>query len=112
MSTHTDIGDSTTLGRKTAIADMPRRAVAFRWAVGLLSFGTFAALIWLRPPLSFAFLGIFLTAAVIADVIFRVRTAPGAYFTFTPAFTFVYFLAAGGVAAATLELLARSIAWG
>ena len=111
MSTHTDTGDSTTLGRKTPIADMPRRAVAFRWAVGLLSIGIFAALIWLRPPLSFASLGIFLTAAVIADVVFRVRTAPGAYFTFTPAFTFVYFLAAGGVAAATLELLARSISW-
>lgn len=111
MSNHTDIGDSTTLGRKTLVADMPLRAVVFRWAVGLGSVGTFAALIWLHPPLSFASLGIFLTAAVIADVIFRVRTAPGAYFTFTPAFTFVYFLAAGGVAAATLELLARSIAW-
>lgn len=107
MSVHTDTGEATTLGRKTAAADMPRRAVAYRWVIGLGSLALLAALIAFRPPLSTVNLWKFLLAAVVADAFFRVRVRAGSYYSFAPTFTLVYFLLAGGVAAALLEALAR-----
>lgn len=111
MSEHSDRGEETTLGRKTPSADLPRKAVVFRWVVGLGGMGLLGGLLWFRPPVSLASLGMFLAAAVIADVFFRIRVAPGAYYSFTPAYTFVYALLGGGIAAALLEGVARGIAW-
>ncbi|MGH9458351.1 MAG: ATP-binding protein [Thermoanaerobaculia bacterium] len=110
MSVHSE-AESTTLGRKTPTAEMPMRAVAFRWLVGLSAVVTLVALLFLRPPLSMAYLGVFLVASVLADAFFRTRVAPGAYYSFSPTFTLLYFLVAGGVAAALLEGLARVLGW-
>ena len=111
MSGHTEVGEASTLGRKTPAADMPRRAVAYRWAVGLSSLALLTVLVILRPPLSTVELWKFLLAAVVADAFFRVRVRAGSYYSFAPTFTIVYFLLAGGVAAALLEALARILSW-
>ncbi|HEY0590357.1 MAG TPA: ATP-binding protein, partial [Thermoanaerobaculia bacterium] len=111
MSAHTDAGEATTLGRKTPAADLPRAAVAYRWAVGLTAISLLALLVATRPPLSTSNLWQFLLAAVVADTLFRIRVRAGAYYSFAPTFTIVYFLVAGGVAAALLEALVRIIGW-
>ncbi|HEU5163823.1 MAG TPA: hypothetical protein VFV54_11790, partial [Thermoanaerobaculia bacterium] len=111
MSAHTEVGEASTLGRKTPAADMPRRAVAYRWLVGLTSLALLTVLVVLRPPLSTVELWKFLLAAVVADAFFRIRVRAGSYYSFSPTFTIVYFLLAGGVAAALLEALARILSW-
>lgn len=99
------------MGRTAPTADMPARAVAVRWTVGLGGILLLIGLLWFRPPLSLAYLGIFLVASVVADTFFRVRVAPGAHFSFSPTFTVVFFLFAGGVSAALLEALAGALGW-
>ncbi len=90
---------------------MPRRAVAYRWVVGLASLLLLAGLFVSRPPLSTVNLWKFLLAAVVADALFRIRVRAGSYYSFAPTFTIVYFLLGGGLAAALLEALARILGW-
>ena len=103
--------EATTLGRKTPTAEMPRRAVVYRWAVGLSAIITLAVFFWSRPPLNLAYLGLFLVAGVLGDAFFRIRAAPGAYYSFSSTFTIVYFLFGGALAAALLEALMRIAGW-
>lgn len=99
------------MGRSTRSADMPRRAIVVRWAVGLGGILLLFGMLLFRTPFSLAYLGLFLVSSVLADAFFRVRVAPGAYFSFSPTFTVVFFLIAGGVAAGLLEALAGVLAW-
>lgn len=90
---------------------MPARAVAVRWVVGCLAAGALVGLILTRPPRTFAFFFVFAIAGLLADALFRTRVGPGAHFSFAPTFTFVYFVASGGVAAAILEAVVRTGGW-
>lgn len=102
----------TALGRRTSAAEMPKGALWLRWAVSAIALSVLCFLVVLHPPARPGYLLLFAAAMILADVFFMVRVAPGAYFSFSPAFLFVYFLIAGSTGAALLTAVAHLGAWG
>ncbi len=110
MTQQSDIGESTVLGRRTLVADMPPLAVAFRWIAGLAGFGLLGILASLTPPqINSRHFLIFAVAIIVAEIFLLVRVGPGSYFSISPAFLFAYLLVGGGLAAAALDATARLI---
>ncbi|HEY5610253.1 MAG TPA: hypothetical protein VIL97_03525, partial [Thermoanaerobaculia bacterium] len=70
------------------------------------------SILLLRHPLrSVPLLIVFAIAMIVADLLLTVRLSPGSHFTISSTFLLVYFVLGGGVAAAALDGLARSVTW-
>jgi signal transduction histidine kinase len=114
MARHSELGETTALGRRKLAREMPPGAVALRWGVAFAGVALLAYLNFTHPsPTSriFPFL-LFVTLIVLADGLLFVRVAPGSYFTWGTTFLFAFFLLYGGLAAASLDAFTRLIVWG
>lgn len=111
--TQAELGDMTALGRKTPAADMPRAAVAVRWAVAITGLLALSILLGLEPlPVSFLpYFALFASAMLVAEALLVVRIGPGSYFSISPTFLIVYFLIAGAVSTAALAAVVYFTAW-
>ncbi|MHB0969495.1 MAG: sensor histidine kinase [Thermoanaerobaculia bacterium] len=101
--------ESMPLGRTGKAADLPPAAVALRVGVAAVAFVVLAALILIHPPADLRYFFVFTLAIAAADTFLTVRIKARSYFSISPAFHFVYFVLAGGAAAAAQIALARSI---
>lgn len=101
--------ESMPAGRAGKAADLPPAAVALRVGVAAVAFVVLAALILIHPPADLRYFFVFTLAIAAADTFLTVRVKPRSYFAISPAFHFVYFVLAGGAAAAVQIALARSI---
>src|SRR5688572_10030068 len=109
MRSRQEVGEATALGRRKLAREMPVGAVAYRWAIAFGGVGLLAILNYLHPtPISqFVPFIIGLTLIVMADGLLMVRVVPGSHLSFGYTFLFAYFLFFGGLAAASLDALAR-----
>jgi len=101
----------TALGRRTPVAEMPKGALWLRGVIIAVAFTLLSGLVTLHPPSRLGYLFLFAAAMILADVVFMVRVSPGAYFSFSAAFLFVYFLIAGATAAALLTAISHLGTW-
>ena len=111
MTSHTEIGESTAIGRKIPATSMTKAAVTVRWLVGIAGVVLLIALLVLNPPATTRYFVLFALAMVVSDLFLTVRVAPGSYFTVSSTFLFVYFLLGGGLAAAVLDASSKLLTW-
>ncbi|HVT04680.1 MAG TPA: GAF domain-containing sensor histidine kinase [Thermoanaerobaculia bacterium] len=107
----TDLGETTLLGRRVPISEMPRSAVLSRWIIGLGGLMLLPAIILFHPPITLRHFLVFATFMVLAEVLLTVRVGPGSFYSVSQTFLFVYFVLGGGVAAATMEAVVHFISW-
>lgn len=111
MTSHTEIGESTAIGRSLPATSMSRTAVMVRWLVGAAGVLLLGALLFLNPPATTRFFVLFAFAIIASELLLTVRIAPGSYFSVSSTFLFVYFLIGGGLAAAVLDAAAKLLVW-
>lgn len=111
--TQAELGDMTALGRKTPAAEMPRAAVAVRWAVAITGLLSLILLLAVDPlPVSLLpYFALFASAMLVAEALLLVRIGPGSYFSISSTFLLVYFLISGAVATAALAAVVHFTVW-
>lgn len=111
MTLQSDFGDSTAIGRKLPATSLSKTAVTVRWLVGVIGIVLIASLLALNPPETTRYFVLFAVAMVVAELLLTVRVGAGSYFSVSSTFLFVYFLLAGGVAAAALDATSKFLVW-
>ncbi len=111
LTLHAELGEATFVGRKTPATELPRFLVFFRWFVGGAGLIVLALLFFYQPPQRFSHFLLFVAMVILGEVLFSVRVAPGSQFSIAAPFILVYFLLAGGMAAAIVEAVARIAIW-
>jgi signal transduction histidine kinase len=106
-----EIGESTAIGRKLPATRMSRTAVTVRGIVGIAGLVLLAVLLLLNPPSTTRFFVLFALAMVASELFLSVRVGPGAYFSVSSTFLFVFFLLSGGIAAAVLDATCKLLVW-
>lgn len=111
MTLQTDIGETTAIGRKLPATSMPRAAVTVRWLVGAAGLVLLVTLLALNPPETTRYFVLFALAMVVTELLLTVRVAAGSHFSVSSTFLFVYFVLAGGIAAAVLDATCKFLVW-
>ena len=111
MTLQSDIGETTAIGRKLPATSMPKAAVTVRWLVGAAGLVLLVSLLVLNPPETTRFFVLFAVAMVATELLLTVRVGAGSYFSVSSTFLFVYFILAGGLAAAVLDATAKFLVW-
>ncbi len=111
--TQAELGDMTALGRKTPAADMPRAAVAVRWAVAIAGLLILIVLLAVDPlPATILkYFALFTVAMLVSEALLVVRIGPSSYFSISATFLLVFFLVSGAVATAAMAAVVFFLVW-